>query len=265
VKRWAALTVALYAVTLLILSVPVVLVAFGKWTGKSEPPISVREAIGIIGEWGCWVWLALMASGQALLLIVPVRIARNRPVSRRSLLAPILATGFFFGHLVLMALTSAVCVAFKDKAFDIFGAIGELTLIDARHHLVTGQFLQNAGLTPASLDYLLGMFTVTLVFWLIWTLVFYAFARNDTPDSLVKRATRWLLRGSVLELLVAVPSHVIVRQRNDCCAPFSTFWGITTGLSVMLLAFGPGVFFLFAARCARLQPKAPEPGKTDLP
>jgi len=52
-----------------------------------------------------------------------------------------------------------------------------------------------------------------------------------------------------------VPSHVIVRRRDDCCAPAGTFWGIATGISVMLLCFGPGVFFLFVERFQRLKPK----------
>ncbi len=72
---------------------------------------------------------------------------------------------------------------------------------------------------------------------------------------------KWLLRGSILELLVAVPSHIVVRQRGVCCAPAGTFWGITTGLAVMLLAFGPGVFFLYVARCRRLRP--PEASKDE--
>jgi len=59
-----------------------------------------------------------------------------------------------------------------------------------------------------------------------------------------------------LELLVAVPSHVIVRRRDDCCAPMGTFWGITTGISVMLLCFGPGVFFLFVERFQKLKPRS---------
>jgi hypothetical protein len=57
-------------------------------------------------------------------------------------------------------------------------------------------------------------------------------------------------------LLVAVPSHIVVRSRNDCCAPFGSFWGIATGLSIMLLSFGPGVLFLFVERCRRLQPRS---------
>ena len=39
--------------------------------------------------------------------------------------------------------------------------------------------------------------------------------------------------------------------------PLGTFWGIATGISVMLLCFGPGVFFLFVERFKRLQPKTP--------
>ena len=78
---------------------------------------------------------------------------------------------------------------------------------------------------------------------------------RTNADSLLKRVTRWLLRGSILELLIAVPSHVIVRRRDDCCAPAGTFWGIATGISIMLLCFGPGVFFLFVERFNRLKPK----------
>ena len=100
------------------------------------------------------------------------------------------------------------------------------------------------------------MTLLLLVFWVTWAVVFRNFAKQDDPDALVKRITRWLLRGSILELLIAVPTHVVVRRRDDCCAPAGTFWGIATGISIMLLCFGPGVFFLFVERFNRLKPKA---------
>ena len=96
--------------------------------------------------------------------------------------------------------------------------------------------------------------------WSVWFIVFSRFAAAHAPESLVNRAARWLLCGSILELLIAVPSHIMVRRRDDCCARVSTFWGIATGISVMLIAFGPAVFLLFARRMRRLQPRpSPEP------
>jgi hypothetical protein len=76
----------------------------------------------------------------------------------------------------------------------------------------------------------------------------------------ISRQCRHLLKGSVLELLIAVPTHVVARSRDYCCAGYSTFIGITLGLAVLLLSYGPGVFFLFVERWHRLHKYRTPPG-----
>ena len=72
------------------------------------------------------------------------------------------------------------------------------------------------------------------------------YARNAAVP--VNKAIDWLLRGSVLELLVVVPCHVWVRRRDDCSAPGVTAFGLASGIAIMLMSFGPGVLLLFKKR-----------------
>jgi hypothetical protein len=80
--------------------------------------------------------------------------------------------------------------------------------------------------------------------------------RNSTDP--VTRAVAWLFRGSVLELLIAVPAHVIIRRRHDCSAPVVNSFGIASGIAIMLLSFGPSVLLLYKKRMAAYSTKAPE-------
>jgi hypothetical protein len=82
--------------------------------------------------------------------------------------------------------------------------------------------------------------------WALWGILFYLYFRNSL--EITTRAVSWLLKGSVLELLVAVPCHILVRRRGDCSAPAATSFGIVTGIAVMLLSFGPSVLLLYKKR-----------------
>jgi hypothetical protein len=97
---------------------------------------------------------------------------------------------------------------------------------------------------------------VALLTWCLWSLIFYRLGRKQEPGDFMQRQSKALLRGSILELLVAVPTHIVARNRDYCCAGFMTFVGLAMGLSVMLFSFGPAVFFLFVARWRRLHPNA---------
>ncbi len=177
----------------------------------------------VLRAWGFWAWCGSLVLGQAVLLLVPVRAMGGRPVTRRRLVPAIVAGSFFLAVLLGFAVLSVAAAFGGDKGLDV-GIIAALVFVVAT--------------------------------WIAWAIVFWRLSARQEPMALLPAMTRWLLRGSALELLVAVPSHVIVRRRDDCCAPVATFWGIATGLAVMLLAFGPAVVLLYARRVRGLQPKS---------
>ena len=230
-KRWAVITVALYAATLLLLTVPVLVACFG-W-GKDGAEF-VRDILCEAKKMPFWCYagiaVGISALAQALLLLVPVALGERRPRSRRNLMVPVVTAAFLFAVVCVSGVTALGCGIWGDreKLSALYGDTGNLILC--------------------------AFVTYMVVTWTVWFFVFRRFADVDNPEALTPRLMRWLLRGSILELLIAVPSHVISRNRQDCCAPIGTFWGIATGITVMLLSFGPGVLYLFAARMRRLQP-----------
>src|ERR1039458_2868431 len=89
-KRWALVVAALYLLILVILTVPVTLLAFA-------PDANVKDIAEAYTQFPYWLWVGVMVLGQAALLVVPVRVASRRPVTRRSLLLPIVTAGLMMG------------------------------------------------------------------------------------------------------------------------------------------------------------------------
>ncbi|MDR3677176.1 MAG: hypothetical protein P4N24_16930 [Acidobacteriota bacterium] len=219
-KRWAVLVVIFYFLILVALTSPLFLVAF-------YPSSNAHDAISVMFEWMYWAGLGVMVLAQAAMLVVPVELSVGRPTAQRSVLWTILASGLMVG---------------------VLGA-GAAISID--------EFLrrEKAGTGDAILPW-----AALLVLWAAWSLVFYRSGRGAAAMDVVTRQCRFLLKGSILELLVAVPTHIVARARDYCCAGVMTFLGIAFGVAVMLFSFGPGVFFLFAARWKRLHPQAAKVG-----
>jgi hypothetical protein len=214
-KRWSWMVAALYAALLLVMTVPAILVAFA-------PKESLGEAASVLGSWGYWLWLAVMFLSQVALLAVPVQVANRRPVTQGPLWRTVLAGGLMAGGLAGGAFLSLYEFFTRGQG--------------------SGTFISWTAIGLAALT------------WCIWTLVFARISRDSEPEDLVSRQCRALLKGSILELLIAVPTHVVARYRDYCCAGILTFIGLTMGVSVMLFAYGPAVFFLFAERWRRLHP-----------
>jgi hypothetical protein len=250
-KKWAVLTVLLYAVVLLLLIVPGILIAFA---GKEG--MSFQTALEVFRDWFFWISFAVLVAGQALLLLLPIDISDRRLTPRRPLKLPVIVTAFFLANLFFAGFFSILCAAFKDNGFGVIDPFYDWAILK---NAISQNAHEPTTDGPSGWGFWLGAIGMVVIFWCFWGMMFYRYAKDDDPNTLVKRSTRWLLRGSILELLVAVPSHIIVRRRDDCCAPMGTFWGITTGISIMLLCFGPGVFFLFAERIRRTQPEVTTP------
>jgi hypothetical protein len=214
-KRWALVVVVLYLLILVVLTVPVTLLAFA-------PKNNAKEVAEAYLDFPYWLWVGVMVLGQAALLVVPVRIASRRPVTRRSLLLPIATAGLMMGGLAVGAMFSLYESALRDMA---------------------GSWLSWATIGAG------------VVIWCVWSVLFYRSSRGVEPSDVMSRQCRLMLRGSILELLIAVPTHIVARSRDYCCAGFMTFIGITLGISVMLFSFGPAVFFLYVERWRRLHPE----------
>src|ERR1035437_1511260 len=222
-KRWALVVVALYLLILVVLTVPVILLAFAPQVSAKDIVEGTKDILEPYCYLPYWLWVGVMVLGQAALLVVPVRVASRRPVARRSLLWPIVTAGLMMGGLAVGAMYSLFEFALREKALN-------------------GWFWW-AGIGSG------------VVIWCVWAVLFYRSSRGVEPSGLISRQCRLLLRGSILELLVAVPTHIVARSRDYCCAGFMTFIGITLGISVMLFSYGPAMLFLYVERWRRLHPE----------
>jgi hypothetical protein len=221
VKRPALVVVALYLLAILALAWPVLLTAFWGQLKASDVADGFRH-------WEVWAWVAVMVLGQAALLVVPVKVASRRPTTERSLLWPIVVAGLMVGGLVV-------------------GAASALTEFVQRDHAFDSAFVTWGAVAAGACS------------WAVWSVLFYRAGRLSRPEDVVAQQCRLLLRGSILEFLVAVPTHIVARNRGYCCAGAYTFLGIAIGIAVMLFSFGPALFFLFANRWKRLHPPAASP------
>lgn len=212
-RNWGIVVTAFYALALMGLLVPGGLL-LAAWPDIPDLLDFYGSSLTI---WLTWVWIVILVGGQALLLFLSVDTSRKKLKPRQHVLISISTAALLFALLALCGIWTLVAGFIGDDLF-------KKLLIDSE----------------------LKVLAWLLALWLLWGLAFYLYARG-TPER-AARVLGWLFRGSVLELLIAVPAHVIVRQREDCSAPAVTSFGIVTGLAVMLLSFGPSILFLYRKR-----------------
>lgn len=231
-RRWGIVITTLYAVV-----VAGFLAPFSIWLVGEEVSLTqaYQFAFSLSDQEGTMLlitapWVVLLVGGHAALLFLSVNTSHRRLRPRRHIAYSAAAVG-----LALALLT--------------FSAVSSLSVA----------FLGDDGLTFAWGD---GnsdsLFSVLFPWWLLglwvmWGGIFYTYYRG--APARVDRAVSWLLRSSILELLIVVPSHIVVRRREDCSAPAATGFGIATGIAVMLMCFGPGILSLYRKRIEAYRPK----------
>ena len=118
-KRWAVLTVFLYALALIFLTLPTMFIAFANW-GLKDENFKIKDALELYLQWGYWLWVVVMVAGQALLLLLPINIAERRLPARRPLKMPVIVSAFFLANLCFAGIFSVLCAIFTDNAFNYF-------------------------------------------------------------------------------------------------------------------------------------------------
>ncbi len=211
-RNWGLIITLFYAFIILALLVPAAVLLI------SPDPFSSSQLANAYRSVATWIFVGIAVGGEVLLLWLSVDMTQKRLKPRTHIAISAVMTGAFLAVITVVLILGIAVARWGDKGIPDFVNLTTLGI-------------------------------ALLVLWLIWLVIFYRFYRNATDP--VTKAVGWLFRGSVLELLVAVPAHVIVRRRHDCCAPAVTSFGIYSGIAIMLLSFGPSVLLLFKKRMER--------------
>lgn len=213
-RRWGIAVTTFYLLVVVVLVLPGVYAITMKSMLRGLP----KFYADLSQEWLTWLWVGILGGGQALLLFLSVDTSHRKLKPRR--------------HVLISVATAAILIALLTQA--------------AAYSLLGGVYGDGGPVWKSLLDGPGKVVALLLALWLLWGLLFYFYA-NGTPIA-TTRILDWLMKGSILELLIAVPCHVIVRRRGDCSAPLLSGYGIATGLAIMLLSFGPSVLFLYQKR-----------------
>ncbi|MGD0840283.1 MAG: hypothetical protein ABSA32_03905 [Candidatus Acidiferrales bacterium] len=225
-RKWGIVITVVYALIVVGLVTPGSILIIGGDAGKLS---ALPEAFGALFAQGfVWAAVGIVVCGEAALLFLRVDTTWRHAKPRAHILVSCAVAGALTALLTAAAVWS---IGFAARGDDFANSF----VIDTGTEIVC--------------------FVAAL--WLLWGIVFYMFLRRSSDP--VTRVVSWLLRGSVLELLIAVPCHIIARRRDECSAPQMTSFGIATGIAIMLLSFGPSVLLLYKKRLDEYPRKAKMP------
>lgn len=240
-RHWGMVVTGFYLAVVAVLAGFSVLVFYPEadWSDISEH----------LFDWGLWMWIAILVGSQ--LILIGTRVARTtEPLEpQRDLRKAYAAAAFAAAILSVAALASLGAAVFGDDVFD---------------YADFDSFLSNSRAFETEswgLAYFATILAPLLGFWAVWWFILKRYSAEIlNREGLI---FKWLFRGSVLELLISVPSQVIVQRREDCSAPVVTSYGVATGVALMFMSFGPAILKLYEERIAIAEKKLEEDSGPD--
>ncbi len=92
-----------------------------------------------------------------------------------------------------------------------------------------------------------GFFTVLgvmLVLWAVWAILFFRYWRGANQLPRAERVIRWLVAGSILEVLVASVVQAFTPGERDGYYAKGSYTGLVFGGTALIWLFGPGILFI---------------------
>lgn len=120
-----------------------------------------------------------------------------------------------------------------------------LTLLEVFDADITGKIFDGLDDSDKGTVPLIGFYLACLLVWLLWTVIFFVYWKQDRQTTGTGRIVAALLAGSILELFVAIGVYAWNPNEEDCWCARGSYTGLVFGATVMIWAFGPGLILLF--------------------
>jgi hypothetical protein len=169
--------------------------------------------------------VAIGLGAQVLFLAGAGTIDLCRPIRRRRLILPVICAS-----LMLTVLVGGLSIAL----FELFEPF-------------VSQITRPSPAINELVEHLSMLLLVSLLAggWVLWGFLLFVFGQRWERLRFLKRFTAIAFFGSLAELLVTIPSHMIVIRRPGCIVGLGTMLGIIAGIAVMIWSFGPAIAILF--------------------
>lgn len=88
----------------------------------------------------------------------------------------------------------------------------------------------------------IGFYIALLAIWITLAIIGILINLKKETDQIYKKYLIALISGSLLELIITIPLHIIILKRKECFAGLVSMLGIMGGFFVLIFAMGPSIF-----------------------